>query len=305
MTHPTNPPIVPTRKLVLANIGEDGVGKTVCGLSISSQYPKEIPATKHTKITDCFWCCADLNALTSARKCGIEVESSFDIPAFLADKEQWKANGVIPGPKGRPYYSDAVRVFLNKISAWLKVHPGGNVGIDTLSSLSSGLFSEYAEDGAEGGDTCRFSLRMPKDMRKIYGALLGSMQLLADYLMAMDFGILLLLIHTKALVDMDEGEVAKANIRNQRKAGKALEDAKIIPDAAGNGIKYFKHHVLLQLPIKATRAPGGKVRTRVFFTNPAAAESMEVKNKFEGVLADKEPANWLKLIAKINSSKQI
>ena len=302
-THTTHREIIPARKLVLANIGEDGVGKTVCGLSISKQYPAEIPATKRVTITDTFHVCADLHALTSARKCGIDIESYFDIPEFLADREQWKAEHIVVGDTGKPFYSDAIRVALNKIAAWLKVHPHGNIILDTLSTMSSGLFSEYAEEATKTSG--RFGLRMPADMRRIYGNLLGSMQLMADYLMAMDFGILLLLIHTKALVDMADDATAQMNAKNTRKAGKALEDAKIIPDAAGNGIKFFKHHVVLQFPIKATRAPQAKVRTRSFLTNPAAAESMEVKNKFEGMLADKEPANWLKILAKINASKQI
>ena len=306
MTTP-NQPIVPTHKLVLCNIGEDGVGKTVCGLSISKQYPVTIPAPKPVTITDTFWGCADLHALTSARKCGLNVAEYFDIPTFLANKEAWKAEKVTAETDGafvgKCRYTEAVRVMLNKMAAWLKVHPGGNLGLDTLSSISAGLFSEYAREAAyETGQ--HFSLRMPENMRNVYGQLLSAMELLSDYLMSMDFGILILLLHTRALVDMVDRDVKQQKaIRDTRKAGKALEDATIIPDASGNGIKFFKHHIIMQLPIKATRAPGARTRARYFLTNPANSESMECKNKFEGVLSDREPAHWLKVLAKINASK--
>ena len=283
--------ITPT-KLVLCNTGVEGSGKTVSAATISKQCPLTLPVTKPAIITDTFWLCADAQALTSLASMGVTVKDTFDIPVWMSThpKEGW---------------TGGVRNGLMAISAWLAKHPNGNVVVDTLSSISSGLQNEFAKD--QIGQ--QFSIAAPADGRKMYGQLKVALSLFTDYLIEMPFGICLVLVHLKSIFDQFDGSGSPAAVKAaaakaaSRQAGKSLEGADLVADVEGSGFKYFKRHALMMLPVIAKRAPNAKTRKRFFITNPANPQKLETKMKFEGWLPDEVDANWLKVIAAINAHK--
>jgi hypothetical protein len=296
-TQATKTPVIPSKRCVLIGYGVEGVGKTVSGLSISKQFPPALPAPKPVTITDSFWLCADQQALSSARAQGIRLpdDAVFDIPEYL-------------GAHKGALWTDGIREGLAKFDKWLGSNQNGNLGIDTFSSIAAGLMSEFTRDQL-GVTSKKFSIPKSLNIRDLYGNLKIGLKMMTDYVMEMPFGICLVLIHSKALTDMggNDPKVAKQRA-NTLKAGKALEDAEIVPDSEGQGLKYFKRHALMVLPMIATRPPAtsgqaaaSRVRVRYFITNSAASGGWECKCKYEGLLADREPANWLKLIAKINA----
>lgn len=290
--------IIELKNLFVLNYGPPGVGKTVAAATISKQCPRTLPAPKMTQLNDVFWCCADSHALDSLGGVNLRVNPAnvFDIPQFLADRKAWAAEGM----KNQPLFSQAMSICLKKMHKWLQNNPSGNLVFDTLTAVNVGFMREFVvtETGSQ------FTLAKAGDSRKMFGFMKAAHDMLHQAVKeSLDFGVCIYLTHSKAVQDfVDASSDAGKAAKQARKAGKVLEEASLTTSVWGAGLDNPKRDCMYMFPVLAIRAPGAKQRKRFFLTIPS--DSWEVKNKSEGILADKEEANWRHIFEKVNKAEK-
>ncbi len=260
-------PMVPR---LIGLVGSQGQGKTTCALTISEGY-----ATGDCKDTALL--AFDLDATVGPQSRGINV------PTYqLAGINDWTV------------MESEIKDIVKQLTQRVKDKVTKNVIFDTVSLLDS-LLLTY------------FQSRTPDNFALYARVAQWHRWFLMEQMMPLTvFGARLIAVfqpHYKEINVEDKKAAEKKAIQQQRNAADGIEPEadKHLAISGKIAAKLYRTQCSLIMPVVRTKAPGGKYD---FWLYPnGGGLGFETKNRYSSVLAEKEPADLLKLYNKIANHK--
>ena len=260
----------------------EGAGKSTLALTISDMCPEPWPPVglkERVWLDDIFYIAVDSKAIAGMYSMNVVPRYVFDLDKLITDEATWKA-AKFPA---RPPMSAAAEFALDKAEEWLKKNPNGKIVVDTLSTLNAGLLVEFTD----------------KNPKRMYGEALNWHRVFHYRLKYMPFKACVYLAHSKALW-MANDETLQSQMAKE--AGKALDDAEIVPDISGQAVQIYQREAIFVGTIDVVTPPGGKGRKRYLYLEKVNGKGG--KNRFEHIVKGKQEPHLKKLLEQIKQASK-
>lgn len=251
--------------------GPIGSGKTTFACSVSEGYPDDFPSQIIAPDAEPIYNCTDVGFLSfdagsvvGFKRRGIRVKN-FDCVEFMTKPDVYKAHFKYP-PSPLQTAQHGLNRLLSEGVKWLVV--------DTVSALDQALISYWFK-----------SMSDEKDPRKVWGMIGNNHAAFSEEVMKLPTG-LILLFHSKAVEEAkDDNADAKQETLSTANRGQ------ICPQVSGQSkAMYLKNLNILGAVVS-------KKKVREIITG--GSRRYETKNRFEGVIEDREFPHFRKMLRKV------
>ena len=286
-----NPNYDPITQIMINLLGPSLAGKTFAAATISEYWPKRFPPSKKVMLRDTLHVSHDAAATAGLYANKIRFPYVISTMSLIgADRKS-----------GRPKCNDileASEMITDGIREICEKDPDiSNVIHDTMSSLDRFFVAFWSHD-----DNAPTDNRDERDTRAMYGAIFHThLQYHTACLMLPVDVTSLFLFHGRIIGEASDG--GKGKTKEQKKKENIVRlrhDVSIVPQVTGQGLDPYTNHASVEFACLPTEGGKGKAVERWLYTVPT--KDYRAKNRFEGILQDKEPVDLRDIINRIRKS---